>query len=298
MKNNNNKILLVLLGLTLGLGLSMLSYDMKVLILLKVLIILISLSLLQIFTFHEKLLTTLNILETNYDNNMRCLKISMINNNFLEGDTLFKGIYQTLMNDKDFIDFGFQKIIILSVVLGNNNEHNLHSNILIENNTTFDDYYLFVSKELSKYNNLQYGYHNQEILRYVVMCWNVDNHKNLKIKQTYNAVLARDVNPKIKQLYANNNLQSIRTFSSSAVLSKWYKGLIKPISLFNKKGILKQKYAKPFFTMDIETINFNNIQIPIAISSCGFHNDKVDTQLFLIDHILLKCNQELALQQL
>jgi hypothetical protein len=295
---NNNKILLVLLGLTLGLGLSMLSYDVKVLILLNVLVILISLSLLQIFTFHEKLLTTLNILETNHDLNMRCLKFTMINNNFLEGEVLFKGIYNTLMNNQDFITFGYHKIIILSVTISNNREYNIHSNTLIANDTTFEDYYLFVSNELSNYNNLQYGYHNEEILKYNVLCWNVDDVKNSKIKQTHNTLLAKGVNPRIKNIKKMGN-QTIRTFSTSSLnLRAWYKGLIKPISLFNKKGILKQKNVKAFFTMDIETINFNNIQIPIAISSCGFHNDKVDTQLFLIDHTLLKCNQDLALQQL
>jgi hypothetical protein len=34
---------------------------------------------------------------------MRCLKFSMINNNLLEGEELFKAIYETLMNNQDFI---------------------------------------------------------------------------------------------------------------------------------------------------------------------------------------------------
>jgi hypothetical protein len=50
--------------------------------------------------------------------------------------------------------------------------------------------------------------------------------------------------------------------------------------------------------MDIETININNTQIPIAISSYGMNNDKVESNLFLIDHVLLKNNCELALKQL
>jgi hypothetical protein len=129
------------------------------------------------------------------------------------------------------------------------------------------------------------------------MCWNVDNEQNLKIKQTHNALIAKGVNPKIKSRYIKPGFQ-IRTFSSSAVISKWYKGLIKPISIFNKKGILKQKYAKPFFTMDLETINYLGSQMVVAISSCGFHNGILDNQIFLIDHKLLKLNPDLALQQL
>jgi hypothetical protein len=219
----------------------------------------------------------------------------MNNNNFLEGENLFKGIYQTLMLNKEFINFGFHKIIILSVTLSNNREYNIHSNTLITNDTTFEDYFLFVSNELANYNNLQYGYHNEEILKYNVLCWNVDDIKNSKIKQTHNTLLVKGVSPRIKKI----GYQNIRSFTTSPVINKyWYKGLIKPISLFNKKGILKQEHFKPFFTMDLETIEFNKLQIPIAISSCGFYNNNLDNQIFLIDHILLQTDPDLALQDL
>jgi hypothetical protein len=46
-----------------------------------------------------------------------------------------------------------------------------------------------------------------------------------------------------------------------------------------------------------ETINLKS-QVVIAISSCGFYNGKLDNQIFLIDHILLQNNVELALQDL
>ena len=300
-KNTNTNITTMVIVLMLGYSLSFLPYALTILIMLNIYLIIISLLLTYLFSYQNKLLTTLKLLEVNHDVNLRCLKFSMINNNYLEGENLFKGIYQTLMSNKEFINFGFQKIIILSVTLATNKEYNLHSNILIDNDTSFEDYYLFVSKELNNYNNLQYGYHNEEILRYNVLCWNVDNEKNLKIKQTHNALLAKGVNPKIKKIYVNNGFQTIRTFSTTSVLNKnWFKGLIKPISLLNKKGILKQQFVKPFFTMDLETIHSNILgyQIVIAISSCGFHNGKVDKKIFLIDHILLQTDPELALQQL
>ena len=50
--------------------------------------------------------------------------------------------------------------------------------------------------------------------------------------------------------------------------------------------------------MDLETIEFNKLQIPIAISSCGFYNNNLDNQIFLIDHILLQTDPDLALQDL
>jgi hypothetical protein len=46
--------------------------------------------------------------------------------------------------------------------------------------------------------------------------------------------------------------------------------------------------------MDLETINFNNTQIPIAISTCGQGISK----LFIIDHILLQKDVDKALNKL
>ncbi len=42
----------------------------------------------------------------------------------------------------------------------------------------------------------------------------------------------------------------------------------------------------------------NNIQVPIAISSCGVNNSKIESKLFIIDHILLNSNYELAVKNL
>jgi cell division protein YceG involved in septum cleavage len=53
----------------------------------------------------------LQILEINQDKNMRCLRVTMLNNKLLEGEDLFKGIYNTLKNNSEFKNSGFQKII-------------------------------------------------------------------------------------------------------------------------------------------------------------------------------------------
>jgi hypothetical protein len=167
---------------------------------------LINFTLIEILINNNKETSSLQILEINYNKNMRNIKITMVNNNLLEGEELFKGIYTTLIENKDFLNFGYQKIIILSVVLLSESEHNLHSNILINNDTPFEEYYSTICHELDKYNKLQYGYHNEVISRYVVLAWNVDNAKNLKIKQTYTA-------NKLKK-FPSNNLGQIRKYSS------------------------------------------------------------------------------------
>jgi hypothetical protein len=83
----------------------------------------------------------LQVLEINEDKNLRCLKISMINKDLLSDTELFKGIHNTIINLEEFINFSYNKIIILSVVLMSEKEHSLHSNIYINNDTTFEQYY-------------------------------------------------------------------------------------------------------------------------------------------------------------
>lgn len=44
------------------------------------------------------------------------------------------------MKDKRFIDFGLKKVIIVSA-LDDEQEYQKHCNVLIDNNTTFEQYY-------------------------------------------------------------------------------------------------------------------------------------------------------------
>lgn len=81
----------------------------------------------------------MKLININENKNFRYIKFSMVNSNNLEGEELFKAIYKTLFLNDQFIEFGFNKIIILSVTLESSQEHNLHSNILINNETTLFD---------------------------------------------------------------------------------------------------------------------------------------------------------------
>lgn len=235
---------------------------------------------------------SLNILEIKYDKDLRCLNFTMSNPTGLEGKELFKALYNSLTNNQEYLNFGFKKVIIISAILDTLQEFNLHSNILVDNLTSFEDYYLYISKELNNYYNLEYGYSSETIIRFVVKVWNVDNKQNLHIKQTHNTL-------KWSRRYFNQqniSPSSLRLFSTSTITkaSHWSKGLITPLSLYKNNGKLKLENPKPFFTMDLETINFNNIQVPIAISSSSANESK----LFLIDHVLLQSNSELAVKQL
>jgi hypothetical protein len=87
----------------------------------------ISFTLIEVLIFNNKEILTLQILEVKRNKNMRNISIIMVNNNLLEGKDLFKGIYNTLLTNKEFLNLGFQKIIILSVVLISESEHNLNN---------------------------------------------------------------------------------------------------------------------------------------------------------------------------
>ena len=275
---------------------SILNLDFKILITLNTIFILLSLNLsIALSDVNLNNPVIIKLLNINENKNFRYIKFSMINSNNLEGEELFRGIYKLLFSNDQFIEFGFNKIIILSVTLESEQEHNLHCNILINNDTTFDEYYEYVSGDLSNYHNLQYGYHNEAVLRYNMLVWNADDLKNKKIKQTHNALTMKGLDGK-------------RSFSTSCIVhdpklvtkdgKKWFKGLINPISILNKKGVLKQTSVKPIFTMDIETIPIKGIETVMAISSCGWHNEQEINKIFLIDPQLLQTNQELANKQL
>ena len=241
-------------------------------------------------TNESETIDKLQVLEINEDKNLRCLKISMINKSLLSDTELFKGIHNTIMNLDEFINFSYNKIIILSVVLMSEKEHSLHSNIFINNDTTFEQYYLTIRDQLDRYNNLQHGYHNEQISRFVIKAWNVDHKKNLKIKQTFKA-------GNISYTSSPNIIK--RSYSTIIPpTNKWYKSLIKPLSIYNSKGELKLKRCKPICTMDLETISINNNEIVISISSCVVFNGFLDNKIFLINKSLLNTNLELAVSEL
>jgi hypothetical protein len=87
------------------------------------------------------------------------------------------------MNNERFILFGFNKVIITSSVI-NHNEFSFHLNVLITNNTTFDEYY----NQVIDYIDLYYDSGNSNginiIPAFKVKVWNMDNYLNKSIKFT------------------------------------------------------------------------------------------------------------------
>lgn len=290
-RNNINTLAVLLLGIFIGMvtlyGLLIFN-DLLVLLYLNILIIFISHIVIQILIIIVRYTTpqNLKVLKVSHSKTMRCLNITLLNPNLLEDKNLFRSIYQTIFTRDEFLNFGYNKIIILSCLLANDQVVQLHSNILINNDTSFETYYNEMRNKIDNYDNLMYGYHNETVISYTVKVWNMDNYKNVNIKQNHN-------------IYSKLERVNYRTFSTSAILNRnWYTGLIKPISLHNNKGQLKIKHTTDFFTIDLETISINNVQILVAISSCGNVNNKIQSKIFLVDHNLLIINRELAIKNL
>jgi len=150
----------LIIGIFLGSILTMIAIEFKIFIFTNIGWIISGLSLLYILFYiliNKDLLKvegSVQILEIKFDRSLRCLTITLNNPKTLDGKELFEEIFKTLMLNEEFKKFGNKKIIILSAVLESNKEHNLHSNILVENNTLFEDYYNEISNELDNYNNL------------------------------------------------------------------------------------------------------------------------------------------------
>lgn len=191
---SNYKILIgILIGLSISFtpGFNQIRASLEIFSVLLYFIVLLyylNYTLMEFLIFVNLDLSFLKILEIKTNKNERSLRITMGNENLLEGEKLFKGIYNTIMNNEEFRSFGYRKIIILSCVLEDFKECNLHSNVLIDNDTSFADYYNEILNDLSGYNNLEYGYNNLNIIRYTVKVWNCSNLNNLNIKMTHSAI--------------------------------------------------------------------------------------------------------------
>ena len=82
-----------------------------------------------------------NLINLSFDKNLRCYQYHFNNINRLTNyKDILLGLYTSLIENKDFINFGNHKVIIVSSVIYNV-EHSFHHNVLITNKTTFEEYF-------------------------------------------------------------------------------------------------------------------------------------------------------------
>ena len=89
----------------------------------------------------ENLLTedSLILIRTSHHTLGRNKNFILSNHKLLENKDLFFQIYMFLMTNKDFLNFGEYKVIIVNGRI-KDTTFNLHHNVLIKNDTTFQTY--------------------------------------------------------------------------------------------------------------------------------------------------------------
>ena len=76
------------------------------------------------------------------------------NDQLLENKTALEAIYNTLMSNETFLNFGNKKVILITAKI-NSTYAPFHHNILIENTTSFYEYYEEVKDLVQE--NYEYG---------------------------------------------------------------------------------------------------------------------------------------------
>jgi len=238
-----------------------------------------------------------------YTESGRYLRYTVVNNKTLEVKDLLRLVYNRLLTDPTFRNFGEKKVIIINATSPNlSGEPCLHPNVLITNTTTFDDYYSRVKNYINNQwldNNI--GYNNEVVRTLNIKIWNLDLLTNKKITKNSDHLNNRGTGFPLNKNYGPTILKNVDQY----VLKRGFhnlnyiRGFHNYSCKLNNNNFIKPLKSKPllelnnFATMDIETIslkNFNNLQIPILISSVHSINDNETkiTKLFQIDHLKLR----------
>jgi|ERR1700734_890640 len=85
-------------------------------------------------------INTLNVIGIETSKKDRCLSLLLSNNNLITYKDALEAIFNTLKSNDKFLNFGNNKIIYVTGIY-ENIEFALHSNVYINNDTTFKEYY-------------------------------------------------------------------------------------------------------------------------------------------------------------
>lgn len=252
----------------------------------------------------------IKLFKIEYDAIDMCRLYKFNNIKSLTHKEIIEPIFNELMNNNDFIEFGVNKILIAVCVAedqGFQVEYNLHPNILINNNTTYQEYYNKIRKYIKSSTYVD-NYGSNIPSEVIIKVWNIDNYQNKHIKVTLSGYKAS-----VQSLQARNKhfYQGYRYYSSSSALL--LEGVNKPS--FDKKKVVraitplltKPKFAKlnsfndpvikGFACLDIETMEIGGVQIPVAISYIRVTrvtSETIKKKLFICNKDLLGIDPEKA----
>lgn len=112
------------------------------------------------------------------------------NHKLLESKDLFFKIYMFLLSNKDFLNFGEYKVIIVNGRI-KDTTFNLHHNVLIRNDTPFHTYWNRIEGSLESITDRGYTILGVPLIE--VNVWNMDMYANKKIKITKNALTGKEI---------------------------------------------------------------------------------------------------------
>ncbi len=216
----------------------------------------------------------LKLLNKEYDEESKCTILTFENNYLLDHKNLFAALFAALILQSEFKKNG-KKIMIVSI-FNEDKTFFIHKNIIIDENTTIFNYLDKIKHSIQTFYESGYPLTAFQILQ--IKLWNYETKIILNGK---------------KKTQTNSIHQFRRNFHNNSVkFTQNQTDLIKPLK--TSKNINKTSIA----TIDLETIQLNNNQIPISISFSYIFNNEIITLFELIDHNLLLNNSDKAIKEL
>ncbi len=216
----------------------------------------------------------LKLIDKEFDKISKFTLFTYENNKLLDHKYLFVALFSALILEEEFKKIG-KKIIIVSISKEDKTFY-IHKNIIIDENTTIDNYLEKIKNSIQAFYESGYPITTFNILQ--VKLWDYTPYYPMKRKNSSTS---------------NSIYQLRRSFHASSLISANKDlHLIKPLK--TSKNINKKLIA----TIDLETIELKNTQIPISISFSYFLNNQLITIFELIDYNLLLENPEEAIKSL
>lgn len=218
------------------------------------------------------IINPLKLLNKEYDENSKCMILTFENNFLLDHKNLFAALFAGLILQSEFKKIG-KKIMIVSI-FSEDKTFFIHKNIIIDENTTIFNYLDKIKHSIQTFYESGYPLTAFQVLQ--VKLWNYERKINLKGKK----ITPQNTIHQFKRNFHNNSVKINQT------------ELIKPLK--TSKNVNKTSIA----TIDLETIQLNNKQIPISISFSYILKDEIITLFELIDHNLILENSDTAVKSL
>ena len=214
----------------------------------------------------------LKLLNKEYDEKSKCTIFTFENNFLLDHKNLFTALFSGLISQSEFKKIG-KKIIIVSI-LSEDKTFFIHKNIIIDENTTIFNYLDKIKNSIQNFYESGYPLTAFQILQ--IKLWNYEPKTILRGKKNI----------------STNSLHKFRRGFHSSCVNNQNMNVIKPLK--TPQTVHKMKIG----AIDIETIEFNYIQIPVAITFSYNINNEIFTLFKLINYDLLLKDSDKAVKLL